>query len=75
MPRNNKKSTIFVLTVRPEGFLIRVTRQEPRKVYIEYGGTDEGFADVFAESGISREDIVLAFHTPAKRSYTGFAVA
>ncbi len=45
------------------------------KVYVEYDGTDEGFADVFAEAGIPHNDIVLAFHAPAKRPYTGFAVA
>ena len=45
------------------------------KVYVEYDGTDEGFADVFAEAGIPNSDIVLAFHAPAKRPYTGFAVA
>ena len=45
------------------------------KVYIEYDGTDEGFGDVFVEAGIPKQDIVLAFHAPAKRPYTGFAVA
>jgi hypothetical protein len=45
------------------------------KIYVEYDGTDEGFADVFAAAGVPKEDIVLAFHAPAKRPYTGFAVA
>lgn len=45
------------------------------KVYVEYDGTDVGFADVFVEAGIPKENIVLAFHAPAKRPYTGYAVA
>jgi XisI protein len=44
-------------------------------IYIEYDGTNVGFADVFVEEGISKENIVLAFHAPAKRPYTGYAVA
>ena len=50
-------------------------RIKNEKIYIEYDGTDEGFGDVFAEAGIPHTEIVLAFHAPAKRSYTGFAVA
>ncbi|MDZ7899655.1 MAG: XisI protein [Arcicella sp.] len=59
---------------RSYGCILHV-RIKNQKVYVEYDGTDEGFADVFAESGIPRQDIVLAFHAPAKRLYTGFAVA
>ena len=59
---------------RSYGCILHV-RIKNEKVYIEYDGTDEGFADVFAEAGIPNHDIVLAFHAPAKRPYTGFAVA
>ena len=59
---------------RSYGCILHV-RIKNEKVYIEYDGTDEGFADVFADAGIPRQDIVLAFHAPAKRSFTGFAVA
>jgi XisI protein len=45
------------------------------KVYVEYDGTDVAFADWFVEDGIPKHDIVLAFHAPVKRPYTGFAVA
>ena len=51
------------------------TRIKNDKVYVEYDGTDIGFADSFADAGIPKSDIVLAFHTPAKRPHTGFAVA
>jgi XisI protein len=50
-------------------------RLNNEKVYVEYDGTDEAFADVFCENGIPKEDIVLAFHAPAKRPHTGFAIA
>lgn len=59
---------------RSYGCILHV-RIKNEKVYVEYDGTDEGFADLFAEAGISKQDIVLALHAPAKRQYTGFAVA
>ena len=59
---------------RSYGCILHV-RIKNEKVYVEYDGTDEGFADVFAASGIPKHDIVLAFHAPAKRPYTDFAVA
>jgi XisI protein len=59
---------------RSYGCILHV-RLKNGKVYIEYDGTDEGFGDVFVEAGIPKNAIVLAFHAPAKRPYTGFAVA
>jgi XisI protein len=59
---------------RSYGCILHV-RIKNEKVYVEYDGTDEAFADVFVDAGIPKEDIVLAFHAPAKRPYTGFAVA
>ncbi len=59
---------------RSYGCILHV-RLKNEKVYIEYDGTDVGFADYFVEQDIPKEDIVLAFHAPAKRPYTGFAVA
>lgn len=59
---------------RSYGCILHV-RIKNEKVYVEYDGTDVGFADVFVEEGIPKKDIVLAFHSPAKRPYTGFAVA
>jgi hypothetical protein len=56
------------------GCLLHV-RIKNEKVYVEYDGTDQAFADVFVEAGIPKSDIVLAFHAPVKRPYTGFAVA
>jgi hypothetical protein len=59
---------------RKYGCILHV-RIKSEKVYVEYDGTDVGFADEFVAAGIPKHDIVLAFHAPAKRPYTGFAVA
>jgi XisI protein len=45
------------------------------KVWIQQDWTDSGIADDLIAAGVSKEDIVLAFHAPYKRQHTGFAVA
>lgn len=50
-------------------------RIKNEKVYVEYNGTDIEIAEVLVEAGIPKNDIVLAFHSPAKRIYTGYATA
>ncbi len=42
------------------------------KIWIQHDGTETGVADELAELGVSKEDIVLAYHPPYKRQYTGF---
>lgn len=59
---------------RSYGCILHV-RIKNEKIQVEYDGTDEAFAAVFAAAGIPKEDIVLAFHAPAKRPFTGFAEA
>jgi hypothetical protein len=44
------------------------------KVWIQHDGTEVGIANELVELGIPKQDIVLAFHAPYKRPYTGFAV-
>ncbi len=44
------------------------------KIWIQEDVTDAGIANEFVEQGVPKEDIVLAFHPPYKRPYTGFAV-
>jgi hypothetical protein len=44
------------------------------KIWIQYDGTEEGIANRFVEQGVPKTDIVLAFHAPFRRQYTGFAV-
>lgn len=45
------------------------------KIWIQYDGTEIGFANELVELGVPREDIVLAYQPPYKRPYTQFAVA
>src|ERR1041384_1722460 len=45
------------------------------KVWIQHDGTEDGIANDLLEAGIPAEQIVLAFHHPRKRQFTGFAVA
>lgn len=45
------------------------------KIWIQHNGTDYDFIEDLIEKGVPKEDIVLAFHPPYKRPYTGFAVA
>jgi XisI protein len=45
------------------------------KIYVEFDGTEVGFTTYLLEAGVPPSDIVLAFHAPTKRPYTGFATA
>jgi predicted RNA-binding protein len=44
------------------------------KIWIQHDGTEKGIANELVALGVPREDIVLAFHAPYKRQFTGFAV-
>jgi hypothetical protein len=50
-------------------------RLHNNKIWIEEDNTEEGVATALLAAGIPKEDIVLAFHSPAKRRFTEFAVA
>jgi hypothetical protein len=45
------------------------------KVWIQYGGTEEGAADRLVSAGNPRNRIVLVFKSPSIRPHTGFAMA
>ena len=45
------------------------------KIWIQQNTTDYDFIEDLIEKGVPKDDIVLAFHPPYKRPYTGFAVA
>lgn len=45
------------------------------RIWVQEDLTDPGIVDRLLERGVPKEDIVLAFHAPYKRPYTGFAVA
>jgi hypothetical protein len=44
------------------------------KIWIHHDGTEIGIADELVNLGVPKSDIVLAFHEPLVRQYTGFAV-
>ena len=44
------------------------------KIWIQHDGTEIGVANELVAWGIPKEDIVLAYHAPYRRKYTGFAV-
>jgi hypothetical protein len=44
------------------------------KIWIQHDGTEVGIADELVKLGVPKEDIVLAFHEPLVREYTGFAI-
>lgn len=43
-------------------------------VWIQCDNTEDGIAGELVESGIPKEDIVLGFHEPEVRQYTGFGI-
>ncbi len=55
------------------GCLIHVDIKDD-KIWIQHDGTEAVIADKFLELGVPPEDIVLAFHSPYRRQFTGFAV-
>lgn len=44
------------------------------KVWVQRDGTEEGITDDLVAAGIPKSSIVLGFHEPSVRKYTGFAV-
>ena len=44
------------------------------KIWIQHDGTEVGIANQLTEIGVPKHDIVLAFHEPEVRQFTGFAV-
>lgn len=45
------------------------------KIWIQVDGTEDGVTDELLKAGIPKGDIVLGFHEPEIRPYTGFAIA
>ncbi len=45
------------------------------KIWVQEDTTDIPIVQRLLDAGIPREEIVLGFHAPFKRPYTGFAVA
>jgi hypothetical protein len=45
------------------------------KIWIQEDNTEDGFANLLIEKGVSKKDIVLAYYPDYHRQYTEFAVA
>lgn len=56
------------------GCIVHIDIKED-KIWIRHDGTDVGIANDLIEIGVPKEKIVLAFHAPYKRPFTGFAVS
>lgn len=59
--------------VRQHGTLVHMDIIDG-KVWVHYDGTERGLANDLVAAGIPRDHIVLAFHAPAERRFTDFAV-
>lgn len=44
------------------------------KIWIQHDGTEDGIANAFLERGVPKSDIVLGFHSPYRRQFSGFGV-
>ena len=45
------------------------------KIWVQCDNTEDGITHELLNAGIAKEDIVLGFHEPKVRQYTGFAIA
>lgn len=45
------------------------------KIWIQYNGTEIAIAKVLTDKGVPTSDIVLGFHSPFKRQFSGYALA
>ncbi|HAZ47691.1 MAG TPA: hypothetical protein DDW76_08780 [Cyanobacteria bacterium UBA11369] len=45
------------------------------KIWIQYSGTETAIAKVLKDKGVPESDIVLGFHSPFKRQFSGYALA
>ena len=46
-----------------------------QKIWVEEDNTDLGLVDALLEAGVPKDDIILGFQHPSKRTLTEFAVA
>jgi XisI protein len=44
------------------------------KIWVQHDGTEDAIADQLVALGVSKQDIVLAYHAPYVRQYTEFAI-
>ncbi len=71
--RNKAITKIIRYTLINYGCLMHIDIKNG-KIWIQHHGTEVGDANELVELGVPKEDIVLAYHAPYQRQYTGFAV-
>lgn len=59
--------------LRVHGCLVHIQIRDG-KIWIQRDGIEEGVTDELVASGIPKDKIVLAFHPPEVRQYTGYAI-
>ncbi|MGD1712560.1 XisI protein [Dapis sp. BLCC M172] len=59
---------------RVRGCVLQIDIKD-EKIWIQHDGTEIGIANELLDLGVPKSDIILAFHAPYKRKYTGFAVS
>lgn len=60
--------------LRVHGCLVHVQIRDG-KIWIQRDGIEDGITDELVAAGIPKDKIVLAFHPPEVRQYTGYAIA
>jgi serine/threonine protein kinase len=45
------------------------------KIWVQYNGTETAIAKFLTDKGVPASDIVLGFHSPFKRQFSGYALA
>ena len=60
---------------RDYGCFMHLEVKEDGKIWLRRDGTDLDIGQQLLDENIPKSDIVLAFHSPQKREWTGFAVA
>ena len=66
-----KVSSYLLFNIRSHFFTLDIKNN---KIWTQHDGTEVGIADELVKLGVPKEDIVLAFHEPLVREYTGFAI-
>ncbi len=54
--------------------LSKQPHKKTRKIWIQWNRTEDDIAAELVALDVSKEDIVLGFHTPYMRQFTDFAV-
>jgi hypothetical protein len=62
-------------SIRDYGCFMHIEIKENGKIWLRRDGTDLNIGQQLLESGIKPSQLVLAFHSPAMRALSDFAVA